>query len=156
MRFIIGSLFLLCIIISMTNAGNSKNTAKLEDSNNISDEKPKKFIGRIERGKVLVLKNNKAINSDDESEEKVCQKYDKNNCNDNSSSEEQKHKQKIKYSIKFKHEKQQKHKNNNEEMRIIKLHKNELKQYGKEDLDEDSDEDERPFIKKRLRFDEDD
>lgn len=106
-------------------------------------EEPKRFIGRIEHGKVMVLRRK------EENEEKVCRKSKggkHGNCNgngndpdtsdedrDESNEEDEtakgKPKKKIKYSIKFQHEKQKQTKNDGD-MRIMKLHRNGKRRYG--------------------------
>lgn len=98
------------------------------DSTKIGHQKPldkrqqenssKKFIGRIEHGKVKVLRRPE--------ESPVC-KQSRKQCNLQFSDEEldtpNSKKSKIKYSIKFRHEKQQ-IKRNGDEASIMRLHKN--------------------------------
>lgn len=99
------------------------------DSTKIGHQKPldkrqqenssKKFIGRIEHGKVKVLRRPE--------ESSVCRHQSKKPCNLQFSDEDldapNSKKSKIKYSIKFRHEKQQM-KRNGVEASIMRLHKN--------------------------------
>ncbi|XP_076263048.1 uncharacterized protein LOC143198028 isoform X2 [Rhynchophorus ferrugineus] len=123
-------------------------------------DQPKRFIGRIEHGKVMVLRK-KPPSSEEDHRESVCRKIKGNavDCSgktdkDSSSSEETKPKKKIKYSIKFKHEKQKKQEFNGDNA-ILRLHKNDRK-YGKFDDDDDSSEEDDNPIKKPFHFMDDD
>ncbi|XP_030767734.1 zinc finger matrin-type protein 1-like isoform X2 [Sitophilus oryzae] len=156
---------------NLTNNEKSPTKKKLRSEDQIvkhsNNDEPnqKRFIGRIEHGKVKVLRrkseNEKHAKANRNEDEFCRNENDKNvDCtvdsdNDESSSSEEltKPKRKIKYSIKFQHEKQKK-KQFNGDVSIMRLHKNERK-YSKYEKDEDSMEEDESPIKKRFNFLED-
>ncbi|XP_066254621.1 uncharacterized protein [Euwallacea similis] len=144
-----------------------------QDSKKNNETPQKKFIGRIEHGKVMVLRRKDESLPMSKSSDRgndVCTKYKNNkfnNCyngknpyseeeSEEDSSEEEKSKGKakkhVKYSIKFRHEKQKKKENG--DIRIMRLHKNGRKNYEKEDDDSSEDEDE-PIKRFKLMEDDD-
>ncbi|XP_050311947.1 uncharacterized protein LOC126747409 isoform X2 [Anthonomus grandis grandis] len=148
------SLFLLCGITVLVVLINCEK--KIKNEVGALETPPKKFIGRIEHGKVKVLRSKQPNEEFCNKKGQSCQKTEEEE--DGDSSEEPK-RQKIKYSIKFRHEKQKKSEKNNGDMNIMRLHKNSRKKYGKRDYYDDDDsseeEDDSP-IKKRFREMDDD
>ncbi|XP_066151406.1 uncharacterized protein [Euwallacea fornicatus] len=144
-----------------------------QDSKKSNETPQKKFIGRIEHGKVMVLRrkdDSVPISKSSDQRNDVCTKSKNrkyNNCHNGKnpyseeesqeeSSEEEtlkgKAKKHVKYSIKFRHEKQKKKENG--DIRIMRLHKNGRKNYEKEDEDSGEDEDE-PIKRFKLLEDDD-
>ncbi|KAL1517923.1 hypothetical protein ABEB36_001622 [Hypothenemus hampei] len=141
---------------------NNKFSRKVQKNNSFKHEvkqEPKKFIGRIEHGKVMVLRRKEDKFSEDYSS-KVCSQQ-KNGCkyehdDDEDSSEETKNNKKgrFKFSLKFRHEKLQKREPKGDVMSVLRLHKNGRRNnYEADDDDETSEEDDKPI--KRFKFVED-
>lgn len=144
-------------------AKNRKSKQQIEDnsSEEVKSGGHKKFIGRIEHGKVKVLRRKEDNPENDK--EKVCRNkkqdcnnnnhYDSDSDEDESNENNEKPKKKIKYSIKFAHEKQKK--KDNGDITVMRIHKNGRKQYGKTDYDDSSEEDDKPLKRFHLMDDED-